>query len=61
MSIWLLAGLGNPGKKYERNRHNIGFMVLDELERRHGLGPYRDRFNGQTASGMIGLTKVRLL
>ena len=59
--MWLLAGLGNPGKKYERNRHNIGFMVLDELERRHGLGPFRDRFNGQIASGMIGLSKVLLL
>lgn len=59
--MWLLAGLGNPGRKYERNRHNVGFMVMDELERRHNLGPFRDRWSGHVASGLIGLDKVLLL
>ena len=35
--MWLVVGLGNPGAKYARNRHNIGFMVVDELVRKHGL------------------------
>jgi PTH1 family peptidyl-tRNA hydrolase len=38
--MWLVAGLGNPGSKYERNRHNIGFMVVDELVRKHGLSVF---------------------
>jgi PTH1 family peptidyl-tRNA hydrolase len=36
---WLVVGLGNPGGKYERNRHNIGFRVVDELVRKHALTP----------------------
>ena len=35
----LLVGLGNPGNKYAHNRHNIGFMAVDEITRRHGVGP----------------------
>jgi PTH1 family peptidyl-tRNA hydrolase len=38
--MWLVAGLGNPGAKYQRNRHNIGFMVVDELVSKHGLAPF---------------------
>ncbi len=49
--MWLIAGLGNPGRKYERNRHNVGFRVVDELVSRHGLGPLRDKFGGQAATG----------
>ena len=58
--MWLIVGLGNPGRKYERNRHNIGFRVIEELARRHGLDSYRDKFGSQIASGMINLDKVLL-
>jgi PTH1 family peptidyl-tRNA hydrolase len=59
--VWLIAGLGNPGRKYERNRHNIGFRVADELVRRHDLGPLRDRFGGQAGSGLIQNQRVLVL
>lgn len=57
----LLVGLGNPGSKYQGNRHNIGFMVLDEMARRHGFSPWRRRFQGETADGTIGGDRVTLL
>lgn len=57
----LLVGLGNPGAKYTRNRHNIGFMALDEIVRRHGFGPWRKRFEGQCAEGSLGGVKVLAL
>jgi PTH1 family peptidyl-tRNA hydrolase len=59
--VWLIAGLGNPGRKYERNRHNVGFRVVDELVSRHGLGPLRDKFGGQAATGMIAARRVLVL
>jgi PTH1 family peptidyl-tRNA hydrolase len=59
--VWLLAGLGNPGKKYERNRHNVGFRVIDELCRRHGIGPLRDKFGGLAGSGMIANQRVAVV
>jgi PTH1 family peptidyl-tRNA hydrolase len=52
--MWLVVGLGNPGKKYTRNRHNVGFMVADELVSRHGLSPWREKFGGEVSSGFIG-------
>lgn len=54
----LLVGLGNPGAEYARNRHNIGFMAVEEIARRHGFGPWRKRFQGQTADGTVGGEKV---
>ncbi len=57
----LFVGLGNPGAKYQRNRHNIGFMVLDEIARRHGFGPWRRRFQGETADGSLDGERVVLL
>jgi len=57
----LLVGLGNPGAKYQGNRHNIGFMALDEIARRHGFSPWRRRFQGETADGSIGGERVTLL
>ena len=57
----LIVGLGNPGAKYARNRHNIGFMALDEIASAHGFGPWRNKFQGQVSEGRIGSTKVILL
>ena len=59
--MWLLVGLGNPGKKYQGNRHNAGFMVADELHKRFANEAYRDKFGGQVAGGMIKLEKILLL
>jgi PTH1 family peptidyl-tRNA hydrolase len=56
----LVAGLGNPGREYARNRHNAGWMVVDELARRHG-GTWRAKFNGRLAEIRIDGHKVALL
>ena len=57
----LFVGLGNPGAKYARNRHNIGFMALDRIAEDHGFGPWRAKFQGQVSEGRLGLEKVLLL
>ena len=57
----LFVGLGNPGQKYARNRHNIGFMVLDRLAEDHGFAPWRAKFQGQITEGRLGREKVLLL
>ncbi len=57
----LLVGLGNPGGDYARNRHNIGFMAVDEIVRRHCFQPFRSKFNGALAEGRIGPEKVLAL
>jgi PTH1 family peptidyl-tRNA hydrolase len=57
----LLVGLGNPGKDYADNRHNIGFMAVDAIVRRHGFSPWRQKFQGELAEGSIGDTKVYAL
>ena len=57
----LLVGLGNPGGDYARNRHNIGFMAVDEIVRRHSFQPFRTKFNGEVAEGRIGPEKVMAL
>ena len=54
----LLVGLGNPGPKYKRNRHNIGFIAVDEIVNRYSFGPWRARFQAQTAEGHLGGEKV---
>ena len=56
----LLVGLGNPGSEYARNRHNIGFMAVDEIVRRHGFGPWRRRFQGQSCDGSVDAEKIDL-
>jgi peptidyl-tRNA hydrolase, PTH1 family len=56
----LVAGLGNPGREYARNRHNVGWLVVDELARRHD-GAWRAKFNGQLAEIRIDGHKVALL
>jgi peptidyl-tRNA hydrolase, PTH1 family len=57
----LLVGLGNPGARYAGNRHNIGFMVVEAIARRHALGPWRRRFHGVAAEGPVGGERVLLL
>lgn len=57
----LFVGLGNPGAKYARNRHNIGFMALDRIADDHGFGPWKSKFQGQIAEGRLGGDKVLLL
>jgi PTH1 family peptidyl-tRNA hydrolase len=49
----LIAGLGNPGAKHARNRHNIGFMAADAIARAHGFGPWRSKFQALVAEGSI--------
>ena len=56
----LVAGLGNPGREYARNRHNVGWLVVDELARRHD-GQWRAKFNGRLAEVRIDGHKVALL
>ncbi|WP_039017165.1 aminoacyl-tRNA hydrolase [Halocynthiibacter namhaensis] len=57
----LFVGLGNPGTKYARNRHNIGFMALDEIASDHGFAPWRRKFQGQVTEGRLGREKVVML
>src|SRR5947209_16779884 len=57
----LFVGLGNPGAKYAGNRHNIGFMVVDAIAKRHGFPPWRRRFQGVATEGTIAREKVLLL
>ena len=59
--MWVIAGLGNPGRRYEGTRHNIGFDVLSELQQRHIQGGFRSKFAGEAATGLIGGTQVLLL
>ncbi len=59
MLLWV--GLGNPEPAMARQRHNIGFMALDEIARRHGFGPWRQRFRGLVAEGTVGGERVLAL
>jgi peptidyl-tRNA hydrolase, PTH1 family len=56
----LIAGLGNPGREHERDRHNVGWMIVDELARRHD-GSFRSKFSGRLAETRVGDARVSLL
>jgi PTH1 family peptidyl-tRNA hydrolase len=58
--LLLVVGLGNPGREHARNRHNTGWMVVDELARRHG-GSWRSKFSGQIAEVRVGDERLALL
>ena len=56
----IVAGLGNPGSRYASHRHNVGFMIVDQLADRYGFPPWKDKFGGQLAEGRIGINKTLL-
>lgn len=57
----VVVGLGNPGRAYARNRHNIGFMAVEAIAAAHRFGPFRARFSGLVSEGTIGRERVLLL
>lgn len=57
----LIVGLGNPGAKYARNRHNIGFMAVEQIAAYHGFSPWKGKFNGSISEGRFGSNRIVLL
>lgn len=59
--MFLLVGLGNPGPRYALNRHNVGFLAVDAVHRRHGFGPWRQKFSAEIAEGTLGSERTILV
>jgi PTH1 family peptidyl-tRNA hydrolase len=55
----LVVGLGNPGKKYEKNRHNVGFMTVEHLARTHGIPDFKEKFSGVWTKGEVSVDNTR--
>lgn len=58
--MFIIVGQGNPGAKYARNRHNAGFMVMDEIHRALGFGPWRSKFEANISEGAIDTGSARI-
>lgn len=59
--MWLLVGLGNPDDGYKNNRHNIGFMVVDQIASDNMFPPFKSKFNGEISEGRIANQKIVML
>jgi peptidyl-tRNA hydrolase, PTH1 family len=59
--MFLFAGLGNPGSKYAHNRHNVGFMAVDEIVRRHSFSSWRKKFHAEISEGVLGGEKLLVM
>jgi PTH1 family peptidyl-tRNA hydrolase len=59
--VKLFVGLGNPGERYARQRHNVGFMAVERIAARYGFGPWRARFQGRLAEGQLAGERIWLL
>ncbi len=57
----IIAGLGNPGGKYAKNRHNVGFMAVDAIAGSHGFSPWRSKFQAEVSDGRLGTEKALLI
>jgi peptidyl-tRNA hydrolase, PTH1 family len=58
--MYLLVGLGNPGREYAQNRHNVGFMCVDEIHNSYGFSPEKSKFSGLLSEGRVDHEKVYL-
>ncbi len=59
--MYLVVGLGNPGREYEKTRHNVGFEIVEELARGGGFGSWKSQANARVAKGVIGRSEVLLV
>jgi len=59
--MYLLVGLGNPGDKYKNNRHNVGFMVMDQIASDNIMPAFKSKFSGEITEGRMANQKVMLL